>query len=187
MPSQKPCIITERTISSRSFGQLIAQIEDLDASIASHISCGVEKLRNQQSKASLLTVFIPTNPFRQHDAQYPPTLTVPLIQPCDDIGVSQIVTNHALHRIYREGYRCKQAGIMLSCIQSNTVRQVDLFAPPPDPAREPLMQAWDRNIRQYGRGTLKVATAFKGAKWRMKQALRLPRYTTCWKELREVI
>ena len=176
----------QQIISSRSFGQLITRIEDLEASIASHVSRGVEKLRNQQSTASLLTVFIRTNPFRQQDAQYHPTLTVPLIQPCDDVGAFQSIANHTLHRIYREGYRYKKAGIMLSGIQSNTVRQTDLFAPPPDPAREALMQAWDRINRQYGRGTVKVATELMGTNWRMKQALRSPRYTTCWQELREV-
>lgn len=113
----------QQIISSRSFGQLITRIEDLEASIASHVSRGVEKLRNQQSTASLLTVFIRTNPFRQQDAQYRPTLTVPLIQPCDDVGAFQGIANYTLHRIYREGYRYKKAGIMLSGIQSNTVRQ----------------------------------------------------------------
>jgi len=116
----------------------------------------------------LLTVFIRTNPFRLQDAQYHPSLTIPLIQPCDDLGAFQAIANQTLHRIYREGYRYKKAGIMLPGIQSNTVRQADLFAPPPNPAREALMQAWDRINRQYGRGSIKVATELMGTKWRMK-------------------
>lgn len=185
-----PCLSLEemapdkkQIIASRSFGNLITDLEDLEASVASHVSRGVEKLRRQHSTASLLTVFIQTNRFRLEDPQYHPSLPVALVQPSADVGVFQTAANQALRRIYRAGYRYKKAGIMLQGIQSDQVWQNDLFAPEPDPVREALMQTLDRVNRKYGRGTVKAATELLGSRWQMKQELRSPRYTTCWAEL----
>lgn len=188
-----PCLSLEemapdkkQIIASRSFGNLITELEDLEAAVASHVSRGVEKLRHQHSTASLLTVFIQTNRFRVQDPQYHPSLTVALVQPSADIGAFLTAANQALRRIYRTGYRYKKAGIMLQGIQSDQVWQNDLFAPEPDPVREALMQTLDRVNRKYGRGTVKAATELLGSRWQMKQELRSPRYTTCWEELRVV-
>lgn len=185
-----PCLSLEemapdkkQIVSSRSFANLITELEELEASVASHIARGVEKLRNQKSTASMLTVFIMTNRFRLQDAQYSPSFTVPLVQPCDDLGPFQVAANSALRRIFKPGYKYKKAGIMLSGIQPNTVRQADLFAPPPDEEREALMRTLDRINRQYGRGTVKTATELLGTRWMMRQELRSPRYTTSWSEL----
>lgn len=111
---------------------------------------------------------------------------MPLVQPSDDLGVFQTAARHALRQIFRPGYRYKKAGVMLSGLQDRAVRQADLFAPGPDPAREALMQALDRINGQYGRGAVKTATELMGTRWKMKQALRSPRYTTCWEEVAEV-
>ena len=176
----------QQIISSRSFGRLVTALDELEASVASHVARGVEKLRGQHSTAALLTVFIQTNPFRQQDRQYSPSLTVSLILPSDDASILQKAANNALRQIYKPEYHYKKAGIILSGILPNTVRQADLFAPPPNEARESLMKVLDQIHRQYGRGAVKTATELLGQSWHMRQELRSPRYTTCWEELLEV-
>ena len=176
----------QQIISSRSFGRLVTALEELEASVASHVARGVEKIRGQHSTAALLTVFIQTNPFRQQDRQYSPSLTVSLVLPSDDVSILQKAANNALRQIYKTDYHYKKAGIILSGILPNTVRQADLFAPPPDEARESLMKVLDQIHRQYGRGAVKTATELLGQSWHMRQELRSPRYTTCWEELLEV-
>ncbi|MDO8417559.1 MAG: Y-family DNA polymerase [Agitococcus sp.] len=176
----------QQIISSRSFGHLVTALEELEASVASHIARGVEKLRGQQSTAALITVYIQTNPFRQQDRQYSPSLTVSLILPSDDVSILQKAANNALRQIYKPEYHYKKAGIILSGILPNTVRQADLFAPTPNESRESLMRVLDQIHRQYGHGAIKTATELLGKSWHMRQELRSPRYTTCWEELLEV-
>ena len=176
----------QQIISSRSFGRLVTALDELEASVASHVARGVEKLRGQHSTAALLTVFIQTNPFRQQDRQYSPSLTISLVLPSDDVSILQKAANNALRQIYKPDYHYKKAGIILSGILPNTVRQADLFAPPPNESRESLMKVLDQIHRQYGRGAVKTATELLGKSWHMRQELRSPRYTTCWEELLEV-
>lgn len=177
----------QQIVSSRSFGHLVTSLNELEASIASHVARGVEKLRGQGSVAALLTVFIQTNPFRTQDRQYSPSLTVSLVLPSDDVFILQKAANQALGQLYKPEYQYKKAGIMLSGIFPNTVRQDDLFAPPPDAARQSLLKVLDQINRQYGRGAVKTATELLGKSWHMRQTLRSPRYTTCWEELLEVM
>ena len=82
-------------------------------------------------------------------------------------------------QIYKPEYHYKKAGIILSGILPNTVRRADLFAQPPNEARESLMKVLDQIHRQYGRGAVKTATELLGQSWHMRQELRSPRYTTC--------
>ncbi|HQV23642.1 MAG TPA: DUF4113 domain-containing protein, partial [Agitococcus sp.] len=177
----------QQIVSSCSFGHLVTSLNELEASIASHVARGVEKLRGQGSVAALLTVFIQTNPFRTQDRQYSPSLTVSLVLPSDDVFILQKAANQALGQLYKPEYQYKKAGIMLSGILPNTVRQDDLFAPPPDAARQSLLKVLDQINRQYGRGAVKTATELLGKSWHMRQTLRSPRYTTCWEELLEVM
>jgi len=52
--------------------------------------------------------------------------------------------------------------------------------------RAAAMRALDIVNRQFGRGTVTVATAGVAPAWRMKRGMCSPRYTTRWSELREV-
>jgi DNA polymerase V len=180
---EEVCPDKQQILSSRSFGELISDLPNLEAAIANHVSHGVEKLRHQHSKASLITVFIRTSPFRRHDPQYSAHSTVTLTVPTNDIGVFQKTANQGLQRIYKAGFRYQKAGVILQAIEPELIRQADLFADPPDERREQLLKTLDQINRQYGRETLRTATELLGTKWHMRQALRSARYTTCWEEL----
>lgn len=174
-------------MASRSFGQLVTELTDIEAAVATHVSRGAEKLRRQGSVAALISVYIRTNPFRAQDPQYSGYMPVPLVVPTDDLGVLQSAANNALHTIFRPGYRYKKAGVLLSGLQGRDVGQGDLFADGPDPRREALFATLDRINGKYGRSTLRIATELSGRRWEMKQGNRSPRYTTCWQELPVVL
>ena len=92
---------------------------------------------------------------RPQDRQYSPSLTVSLVLPSDDVSILQKAANNALRQIYKPDYHYKKAGIILSGILPNTVRQADLFAQPPNEARESLMKVLDQIHRQYGNVVVK--------------------------------
>ncbi|WP_440216880.1 Y-family DNA polymerase [Chromobacterium piscinae] len=175
----------QQIISSRSFSQKVKDLNTLTASISHHAARAAEKLRAQGSTARLVGVGIRTSPFSDV-AQYRPYIVVPLVQATDD---TIEITNAALaglRAIYKRGYLYHKAGIVLMEIGPRGVMQSDLFAAPPDPRREKLMQTMDAITRQFGRGTVRLAAEDMTQRWQMRQDVRSPRYTTRLEELLEV-
>lgn len=74
---------------------------------------------------------------------------------------------------------------MLTGLERRHSRQLSLLdaAPGQDARGKRLMAALDMVNARFGRDTLRFAACGTDQDWRMKQALRSPRYTTCWQEL----
>lgn len=173
----------QQIIASRSFGELVTDYDGLAASVSHHAARAAEKLRQQHSAARLVGISIRTNPFREGDAQYKGWTVVPLVHPsCDSIAITSAALA-GLRTIFRPGYAYKKAGVMLMEIGPAGVDQQDLFTPLPDPKRAAVMEVMDKVNREYGRGTLRLASEGVQQGWAMRQEKRSPRWTTCWDEL----
>jgi DNA polymerase V len=174
-------------VSSRSFGELVTNIDELSEAVSMYIARASEKLRGQQSLCGAIHVFVQTNPFRQQDEQYSNGLTIPFPEPSDDSRTLAAAALQGLRAIYRPGYRYKKAGVMLMNLSPNSVTQGTLFDSPR--SREEttrVMAALDALNRRYGRDTLVLGSAGTGGRWAMKAGNRTPRYTTSWTELPKV-
>ncbi|BAK76484.1 DNA-directed DNA polymerase [Pseudogulbenkiania sp. NH8B] len=173
----------QQIISSRSFAELVTDFDTLASSISHHASRASEKLRLQHSAARLVGVSIRTNPFREQDLQYHGWTVVPLVHPSADTIEITRAAMAGLRAIYREGFSYKKAGAVLMEIGPAGIDQQDLFAPLPDPRRTALMATMDRVNRDFGHGTLRLASEGLTRDWAMRQEKRSPRWTTCWDEL----
>ena len=71
---------------TRSFGQPVSGLLELQQAVTEFASRAAEKLRLQHSLASQMLVYIRTSPFRQ-SAQYSCSTTVPLQRPSADTTV----------------------------------------------------------------------------------------------------
>jgi DNA polymerase V len=168
----------QQIIRSRSFGQLITEKHALQAAISTHISSAAEALREQNTRAAILTVFIHTNRFREQDAQYYGTRSVSITTATSDTLILNNLAMQLLDKIYRPGYCYKKAGVMLSGIEFAQLQQKDLFALAENPARAKLMETFDKLNSRYGRGTVQLATAVQSEDWRMCREKLSPAYTT---------
>lgn len=177
----------QQIVSSRSFAGLVTEIEDLHASIATHVSRAAEKLRQQNCIAGSLTVFIRTNPFRDQDKQLSRSVLMPLTPSTDDTLNMQEVAHAGLREVYRAGFNYKKAGVMLSEISDKSHRQVELFQPEEATRRENLSPLLDTINRKYGKHTIRSAAELMGRNWQMKQERRSPCYTTNWNEIPLVV
>ena len=65
----------QQIMSSRSFGQPVHTLEELEQAVVTYTSRAAEKLRQQRSSAGALGAFIQTNPFKPDDPQYHPSTT----------------------------------------------------------------------------------------------------------------
>ena len=107
-----------------------------------------------------MTVFLATNRHRTDLAQYHIDDTVKLTTATDDTRLIIEAVRALLARIYKPRYQFKQAGVILSQLQSNSGVQLDLFAPQAaeDTTRQKrLMQAIDTINGRFGKNQIHFA------------------------------
>ena len=173
----------QQIISSRSFGEYIYTLPELETAVASYISRAAEKLRSQDGLAGALTVYIRTNPFSEKAPQYQKTITVPLPEASADTRVLVRWGLSVLKQIYRAGYAYQKAGVMLSDIRPRQLRQGSLFVSENTESAQRVMQTMDAINRRLGRGVLRIAAEGIDKPWQMKRGRLSPRFTTSWTEL----
>lgn len=172
----------QQIIASRSFGEKVCDLTTLTAAVSHHVARAAEKLRAQNCTARLVGVSIRTSPFAD-EPQHHPYIVTPLVYPTDDTIVLTQAALAGLRRIYRKGFRYQKAGVLLMELGPSDVHQTDLFAPPPDPRRQQLMQVVDAINRQYGNSCVKLGSEGLTRNWTMRQDLRSPCWTTRWEDL----
>ena len=166
---------------SRSFGKMIGDFDTIAEAVVTYDCMGAGKLRNQQSKAKGMYVFLETNPFRSDLPQYSPYIVIKLPVPTSSSIEISKYAKMALKEIYQPGYMYKKAGIMLMDISPEGAVQYNLFDPmnPEDRNRHDiLMKVIDMINNRYGRNTIRLVSQGDGKKWWIKQDKLCPCYTT---------
>lgn len=171
----------QQIICSRSFGRLTSSLTDLEQAAIAYTTRAVEKLRQQNSIASALHIYVRTNPHRTQDAQYQQGILVPLDEPGDDTRIFCKAALHGLRQIYRPGHAYQKVGIMLAEIIPASERPRTLFVDEVARKRsKSLMATLDHINRRMGSGTLKLLGEGTSQHWAMRNEMRSPRYTTEW-------
>ena len=115
----------KKIASTRSFGQPITELADLNEAITESASRAAVKLRKQSSLASDMMCFIRTSPFR-NDPQFSASTTVPLRRTSADTAVIVAAALFGLRNIHRQGFKLAKAGVMLLDLQRDTMQQAEL-------------------------------------------------------------
>ena len=186
-----PCIDTaelqrKKTIcTSRSFGEMISDLESMKASIATFASSCANKLRGQASAAKSVTVFVASNRFREDLQQYANSATVSLLVATSDTLELTRAAMQALQKVWREGIQYKRSGVIVSDIQPNESIEGNLFDPIHNrPERARLMREIDAINHRYGLKTVQTAAEGSGKQeWRVKCDYRSGNYLTDADEL----
>ncbi len=174
-PSSKKSIL-----NSRSFGHTIDAYQDLKEALAYHVSRCCEKLRNQGSLASNISLFLYANK-KNRDYLYRPSVSLTLFEPTDDTGAFIQAVENGLTSIFRDGMGYKKAGIMLTHLVSKSCYQPDLFAT--SKSRPQLMHCIDQINQKYGKDRLKFASLGVQQNWAMRANAKSPNYTTQWHDI----
>ncbi|NIC05278.1 Y-family DNA polymerase [Billgrantia bachuensis] len=177
----------QRIMTSRSFGKLTDNLDEIREALRQHGQRGAEKLRSQGSLARAVYVFLKTNPFREDLPQYSPGAVVELSRPTDDSREVLRAAGHALERIYRPHYLYQKGGVMLLDLIAADRQQLSLLDTPQTDAERQrsatVMSVMDELNQRMGRGTVKLGTPSPGAAWHLRCANLTQRYTTRWDEL----
>lgn len=113
--------------NSRSFGETVSALEELESAVALHALRCAEKLRSQNTAAEAVTTFIMTNRFRQDLPQYCNQFTVSLpLAGNDSLEIARAALK-ALKQIFKPGYAYKKCGVIIPAIIPHRALQGDLF------------------------------------------------------------
>ena len=183
--------------TSRSFPGMVSDFETLRTSISNFAAHCAEKLRKQQSAASIVSVFIDTNHFREDLPQYWNWAQESLLTPTSS---TQDIVQCALRctqRIFRQGYQYKRAGVVVSGICPDTAVQTNFIDYDSEryEKKKRLDEAIDKINRMNGSETIVLGSQQYTAKdgkgkagvFRdsIKHDFRSPSYTTKWSDIPE--
>lgn len=164
--------------TSRAFGETISEIEGLEEAVSSYASICAGKLRKQRSCAQALMVFIHTNNFREDLPQYFQNCVVKLPVPTNNTPEIVHYALIALRNIYRKGYFFKKAGVIIIDIVPDNAIQQNMFDNVDRERQNKLMEVVDRLNSGFSRNNLSLAIQGGRRKWKLKQELLSPCYTT---------
>lgn len=172
----------QQIVTSKSFGQRVEHLEDMEHAVCTYAVRASEKLREQGSRCRHITVFIATSRYA-NEPQYGNSASLTCEYPTSDTRDIVAFAMQCLKRIWRDGYRYARAGIMLGDFYQGGVAQLDMFSEHrPRPKADELMGVID-SINKRGIGKVWFAGQGVDNQWKMKREMLSPRYTTCLKEL----
>ena len=173
-------------MSSKTFGREITSRNEMEEAIANYVARAAEKLRQQDSLTSRLTIFIKTNSFKTDTAQYSNSFTVNFPYPT---AFTPDLLKHALEglkTIYQEGYSYYKAGVYLTRITPQSFLQPDLFGNfslVEHYRQARFMAIVDALNNIYGHDTLLFAIQGITRSWKMRQLKLSNRFTSQWSEI----
>src|SRR5260370_973321 len=114
-------------MSSKTFGREITSRSEMEEAIANYVARAAEKLRQQDSLTSRLTIFIKTNSFKTNRAQYSNSFTVNFPYPTAFTPDLLRYALEGLKTIYQDEYSYYKAGVYLTRITPQSFLHPDLF------------------------------------------------------------
>jgi len=191
-----PCIemgnelVTKKMIATtRMFGKNVTKLSDIQEAVSTYTSRAAEKLRRQNSVASMIQVFMVAKE-QSHPENFSHGATISAYA---TLPVATSVTNELIipalkmvTQLYEPGRVYKKGGVMLSGLVSENCIQSNLFQPPVHANKRSLMQALDNINFSMRDDVIKFASSGIKTDWKMRREFHSPKYTSRWKELRKV-
>jgi len=180
----EPCFEMEvrtarKTIcTSRSFGERLTEVEPIIEAVANFAATCGEKLRSEHSLAVSLLVFLHTNPHATNQPQYYNQTMIQLPVPTNDSTELVKFAVQGLRKIFATGYRFKKAGVIINDIVSERPFQTTLFDQRDREKYGKAMVVMDKINATYGNRKIRIATQGFGRKWKLKNEMLSPCYTT---------
>ncbi len=150
----------KQIISSRSFGELLSELDPILDAVSNHATRVCEKLREQESVCFNMSVFLHTNPFKVGTPQYYNSRNVEFPHGVNETNIMIRYARKAMEEIFRDGFQFKKCGITVNEIHPDTENQLDLFTPNiPDHERlKSALTTMDIINSRYGTDSVKMAS-----------------------------
>lgn len=176
-PTRKGCAVT------RSFGQKVTRLDEMEQALASYAMRLAEKLRRHDLATDHIQAFMHTSRFRENDPQRSVSMTVDLPEATNDTLVLVGAARRAAKALWADGFRYAKAGIITSDLVPLATAPRPLFDGLDRERSAKIMAAMDQVNARHGRHTIVPASVGFKMQWATKFERRSPRYTTRWDEL----
>ena len=146
--------------TSRSFNGMIADLDTLNTHVSNYASRCAEKLRKQDTVASIVGVFLSTNPFREDLPQCWRYEEKRLVTPTSSTIQIVKAAKEVLDGIYHKDYLYKRAGVIVLGITPDSPLQQDLFDLNAEQIQKfrQLDKVIDRINKRYGTETIVIGS-----------------------------
>ena len=168
---------------SRSFGHLMSDKRFVQEAVSTYIVRAAQKLRQGNLLASVVTVFVSTSRYHDHQRYFNAiSFACPLAT--DYTPHLLDAAQACLDEIYKPGLLYKKAGVLLSDLVDAQQMQLSTITPLPDVSKyKSLMKTCDTINTRFGQRILTYASAGTDQSWKAKRLLKSAHYTTSWHEL----
>jgi DNA polymerase V len=183
LPMEEKIPTKKAIATTRAFGKKTSDLRLLKEAVATYAARCAEKLRRQRSTASLLTVFIHTDPFSPQEPQYSQSKSLPL--PVETNSTKELICYALmlLDKLFHAGYRYKKAGVIVDGLKPEQHGQLVLFQRIDREKEKILSRTIDELNRRMGRDKIRMAILGDGKEWKLRQENLSQRYTTNWEEI----
>ena len=161
-------------------------MNEITEAAATYAGRVAEKLRQDKSCATLISVCLLTNRFRDDLPQFYKGITVQLKHPANNTSDIVKAALNALKLIYRPGYKFIKVEVLVTGLIPQSEVQLDLFNHWDGIRQDRISCLIDKLNKQYGRGTLRLASEGYKKAWTMRQEYLSPAYTTRWDDILKV-
>ncbi len=169
--------------SSQSFNSYQTDLAPIEEAISMHAATVALKLRQQNSMALMLTIYLRTNKHNvKHDQHYP-SITVKVPFAANSTHQFTRVAVQAIRAIWQPGYNYLKTGLRATGIVPAGEVQFNMMADYEHGREQKLAGLMDDLNGRYGRGTVRLAAEGFERKWIMKQNYLSKQYTTNWKDI----
>jgi DNA polymerase V len=175
--------------TTRMFGQAVHSITDIKEAIATYTSRAAEKLRRQNSAASIISVFVvPKEQYHGAHFRHGPMISDHITLPVATSATNELIkpAMQMADKLFEQGRLYKKAGVILSGLVPDKSIQASLFTEQNKKGNRLLMHMVDNVNFAMRNDMIKFAASGTKKDWKMRQEMRSPRYTTRWEEMYEV-
>ncbi|WP_208094447.1 Y-family DNA polymerase [Mucilaginibacter agri] len=169
--------------SSQSFNTYQTDIEAIEEAVAMHAATVALKLRQQNSMAMTLTIYLRTNKHNPKHDQHYPSITVKVPFAANSTHQLTRVAAQAIRAIWQPGFHYLKTGVRATGIVPEGEVQYNLFSNYEHSREQALAELMDELNGRYGRGTVRLAADSFERKWAMKQDFLSKQFTTNWKDI----
>lgn len=163
-------------VCSRSFGQKVTDLAQLQEAVASFAARAAEKLRDQESRASFISVFAMTG---QESGSCHIQIPNATSYTPDLIALAK----EGVERMFRQGLEYRKAGVLLGDFTEDV--QGD-FITPVGKERGAAMKVLDQINARYDKPVIRFAAEGIERRWKSKRSQCSPKFTTSWADLLKV-
>lgn len=171
--------------TSRSFGKLLTDREEIKVAIANYAALCAAKLRQQKTCCKKLEVFIQTNPHKIAHKQYFMSISISLETASNHAGEIIKYAMKGFDIIFKEGYLYLKCGVVVTDLVPEAVFQGSIFSTT-NVKSMTMMHTMDQLNKCFGSEMVRTASQGFERRYKLKADFLSPCYTTNIKQILKV-